>query len=66
MAVYSPPAASATAITIRRFGGRAFTIEELTASGSLPAPVVEATAAVLQAERNVLISGGTGPARRPS
>ncbi|MCY4660298.1 MAG: ATPase, T2SS/T4P/T4SS family, partial [Acidobacteria bacterium] len=60
VAVCSPPAAPATAITIRRFGGRAFTIEELTASGSLPAPVVQATAAVLQSERNVLISGGTG------
>ncbi len=60
VAVCSPPATPATAITIRRFGGRAFTIEELTASGSLPAPAVEVTAAVLQAERNVLISGGTG------
>ena len=47
-------------ITIRRFGGRAFTIDELTASGSLPAAVVEEAAAVLGAERNVLISGGTG------
>ena len=60
VAVCSPPAAPATAITIRRFGGRAFTIEELTACGSLPAPVVEAATAVLGAERNVLISGGTG------
>ena len=58
-AVCSPPAAPTTAITIRRFGGRAVTIDELTASGSLPAPVVEA-AAVLRGERNVLISGGTG------
>ena len=60
VAVCSPPAALATAITIRRFGGRAFTIEELTASGSLPPAVVEAAVAVLGAERNVLISGGTG------
>jgi len=60
VAVCSPPAAPATAITIRRFGGRAFTIEELTASGSLPPAVVEAAAAVLGAERNVLISGDTG------
>ena len=59
MAVCSPPAAAATAITIRPFGGRAFTIEELTASGSLPAPVLEAAAGVLQTERNVLLSGGT-------
>ena len=60
VAVCSPPAAPATAITIRRFGGRAFTIEELKASGSLPAAVVDCAAAVLGAERNVLISGGTG------
>ena len=56
VAICGPPAA----ITIRRFGGRAFTIDELTASGSLPAPVVRETAAVLQRGRNVLISGGTG------
>ena len=31
---------------IRRFGGRAFIIEELTATGSLPPAVVEAGAAV--------------------
>ena len=60
VAVCSPPAAPATAITIRRFGGRAFSIDELRASGSLPAAVVEEAAAVLRAERNVLISGGTG------
>ena len=60
VAVCSPPAVPATAITIRRFGGRAFTIDELTASGSLPAPVVEETAAVLGGGRNVLISRGTG------
>ena len=60
VAVCSPPAAPATAITIRRFGGRAFTIDELTACGSLPAAVVQETAAVLGAERNVLISGATG------
>ena len=60
VAVCSPPAAPATAITIRRFGGRAFTIEELTASGSLPAAVVEQTAGVLGGGRNVLISGDTG------
>ena len=53
VAVCSPPAAPRTAITIRRFGGRAFTIAELSGSGSLPAPVVEAAVAVLRGERNV-------------
>ena len=60
VAICTPPAAPAAAITIRRFGGRAFTIEDLTASGSLPPAVVEQTAAGLRGGRNVLISGGTG------
>ena len=60
VAICGPPAAPTAAITIRRFGGRAFTVAELTASGSLPAAVVDETAAVLRQGRNVLISGGTG------
>ena len=60
VAICGPPAAPTAAITIRRFGGRVFTIEELTVSGSLPAPVVDEAAAVLRRGRNVLISGGTG------
>ena len=46
VAICGPPAAPTGAITIRRFGGRAFTVKELTASGSLPAPVVDEAAAV--------------------
>ena len=60
VAICGPPAAPTAAITIRRFGGRAFTLDELTAAGSLPAAVVEQTAAVLGQGQNVLISGGTG------
>jgi|GEM_PF-656730 len=60
VAICGPPAAPSAAITIRRFGGRAFTIDELTAAGSLPDAVVEEAAAVLRRGRNVLISGGTG------
>ena len=60
VAICGPPAAPTAAITIRRFGGREFTIDELTASGSLPAAVVEAAGAVLGRERNLLICGGTG------
>ena len=60
VAICGPPAAPTAAITIRRFGGRAFTVEELTESGSPPATVVEEAAAVLGRERNLLISGGTG------
>ncbi len=60
VAICGPSAAPTAAITIRRFGGRAFTVKELTDSGSLPAAVVAEAAAVLRRERNVLISGGTG------
>ena len=60
VAICGPPAAPCAAITIRRFGGRAFTIDELTVGGSLPGLVVAESAAVLQSGRNVLISGGTG------
>ena len=48
-------------ITIHRFGGLAFTIDELTAKGRCRRrAVVEETAAVLGAGRNVLMSGSTG------
>ncbi len=60
VAICGPLAAPSTAITFRRFGGRAFTVDDLTASGSLPAAVVDQTATVLRSRRNVLISGGTG------
>ncbi len=60
VAICGPPAAPSAAITIRRFGGRAFTVDDLTASGSLPAAVLDETAAVLRNRRNMLISGGTG------
>ena len=60
VAICTPPAAPNAAITIRRFGGRAFTINELKASGSLPAAVADETAVLLRGGRNALISGGTG------
>ena len=58
-AICSPPAAPSAAITIRRFGGRAFTIG---ADGErvAPAAVAAASGAALRSGRNVLISGGTG------
>ena len=60
VAVCGPPAAPATTITIRRLGGRAFSIAELIACGSRPEPLVEHASAVLRSGRHVLISGGTG------
>ena len=60
VAICSPPASPCAAITIRRFGGRAFTVEELVASGSVAAEVVDEARTVLQDDGNILIAGGTG------
>ena len=60
VAICTPPAAPEVAITIRRFGGRAFTAEDLVRMGSLPKPVLEAAKDTLRSRRNVLVSGGTG------
>ena len=60
VAICTPPAAPEVAITIRRFGGRAFTAEDLVRMGSLPEPVLRSARATLRSHRNVLISGGTG------
>ena len=60
VAICSPPASPCAAITIRRFGGRAFTIAELVASGSVSPVVIDEARRVLQSDGNVLIAGGTG------
>ncbi len=60
VAICTPPASPEVAITIRRFGGRAFSAEDLVRMGSLPEPVLEAARRTLLARRNVLVSGGTG------
>ena len=60
MAICVPPAAPHVAITIRRFGNRAFTAEQLVAQGALPQPVYETARALLWSRSNILVSGGTG------
>ena len=60
VAICSPPATPCAVITIRRFGGRAFTIVELVASGSVDPLVVAEASRVLRGGSNVLIAGGTG------
>ena len=60
VAICSSPASPTAVITIRRFGGRAFTIHELEQMGSLPSPVVDEAAAILRSDGNLLIAGGTG------
>ena len=60
VAICSPPASPCAVITIRRFGGRAFSINELEQMGSLPSAVVDEAAAILRTDGNLLIAGGTG------
>ena len=60
VAICTPPAAPEVAITIRRFGGRAFSAEDLVRMGSLPEAVLREAKRVLRARRNILVSGGTG------
>ena len=60
VAICVPPAAPCVAITIRRFGNRAFTAEQLVAQGVLPQPVYETARSLLRSRANILVSGGTG------
>jgi pilus assembly protein CpaF len=56
-----PPASpDGPTLTIRKFPARRRSLEDLVASGSLPFEVVEMVRSALQADENVLISGGTG------
>ena len=60
VAICTPPAAPEVAITIRRFGGRAFSAEDLVRMGSLPEEVLRSARSTLRSRLNVLVSGGTG------
>ena len=60
VAICTPPASPHVAMTIRRFGGRAFSAADLVSLGSLPETVFRAARKVLASRRNILVSGGTG------
>ncbi len=60
VAICTPPASPEVAITIRRFGGRAFSAADLVRMGSLPREALRAAGRVLRSRRNILVSGGTG------
>ena len=51
---------SRVAITVRRFGNRAFSAEDLVAQGALPEGVRAEAERMLRSRRNILVSGGTG------
>lgn len=58
--VIPPLALCGTAVTIRRFGRRRLTSEDLVASGTLDRAMLEFLAACVRHRRNLLVSGGTG------
>ncbi len=60
VAICVPPASPEVAITVRRFGGRAFTAQDLVRQGALPGKVFRSAHDVLRGRRNILVSGGTG------
>ena len=60
VAICTPPASPHVAMTIRRFGGRAFSADDLVGQGALPETVFRTAEGVLRFRRNILVSGGTG------
>ena len=60
VAITSPPAAPHYAITIRRFGERSFSADDLVANGTLTPGILAAAQEALSNRRNILVSGGTG------
>ena len=60
VAICVPPASPSVAITVRRFGKRAYSAAQLVERGALPANVHREAERVLHTRRNILVSGGTG------
>ena len=60
VAICVPPASPYVAITIRRFGKRSFSADDLVKLGSLPEVVKNEAERMLHSRRNILVSGGTG------
>lgn len=60
VAICSPPASPITTITIRRFGDRQFSAEDLVRQKALSPGLLAEIRKLLADRRNILISGGTG------
>ena len=60
VAICVPPASPRVAITVRRFGKRSFSPDDLVRFGSLPPEVLAAARKALLGQHNILVSGGTG------
>jgi pilus assembly protein CpaF len=59
-AVIPPCSVHGVTLTIRKFNGRHFTIEDLVKCGSIDAILVERLKTYVERRQNILISGGTG------
>ncbi len=59
-AIIEPVAIDGTSLTIRRFGKRRLTTEDLIENGAVPRPVMDFLRAAVQSRLNCVVSGGTG------
>lgn len=59
-AVVPPLAVDGSALSIRKFGRIPINMAKLIEFGSVPEPIAAVLEAIVQARRNILISGGTG------
>ena len=60
VSICMPPASPMVAITVRRFGGRSFSTDDLVRQGVLAKEILDAAADTLRKRQNILVSGGTG------
>jgi len=59
-AIIEPVAIDGTALTIRRFGQKRLTADDMLSIGAVPAAVLDFLRAAVQARLNTVVSGGTG------
>ena len=59
-AVLNPPALNGPLVSIRRFGVRPLTVDDLMAKETLTPPMLEFLSACVKARISIIISGGTG------
>ena len=59
-AIIEPVAIDGTTLTIRRFGHRRLTVEDLIEIGAAPRVVIDFLSAAVRARLNCVVSGGTG------
>ncbi len=59
-AVLNPPALNGPLVSIRRFGVRPLTVEDLLANESLTVDMLDFLAACVKGRINIIVSGGTG------